>query len=902
MAKFEDELIVQQGPQAYEEPCPTAQETQLMQNMIDSFDKLKESVDRQSIAAGMNNATMAQFAESLLQDYSSAEAATAQTRDAENLKEGLSNVLVDHLEKESGILSQYLDKLLVGGSLYLGGAARSGIKTAAGFLPSYHAGGIAHAAAHAWEIESKEGQQVIGMFTGKIDELIHEFEGSLKSVETITSALTALTGFLTFGGIATGIMAAFDIMHKSHKFKVDLLKKAPGAAEHIYESMTGYRNGMNLIPIDAMKQEIKDNLIDADPEELLGAALFPQLARDETVSATSIRNSAWTAGVLKNRGVDPNLTKSLSASMIENLGMSSDEISYGMLSLGNTAAKSGLDISAYMQKIVGMTVQFKSMGVTVAGIDKLYQDFANTTLPNGTRLAFDAAMEAAKMYLEMRTSISDTMASYVALSQGHGLHGGNSEGFGGSSTSLAALASNPLTAALAGRMMKTSVMPGANEAIAGFYNSQVDHIMDDLDLHGLGKREQTDLRYLLTAQVMGLSDKYMMGGSQGEATQALVQKVANRDFKRETTSLMDEFRQLTQDPMEKVRKKVEKEFPALMTEQNEELVAMSNLFKDFELISNEIKMVLADVMLPLVQHISAGMGALGTFFKAGGFNDPIHAYEEASHAYEHILHYFKEDEKFYGAVSGNEGARAKMLGAIGEIKDRAFPDYDHPYKASVSKSGYIKNSKGSDTRHLHSNKDYKFGNKIWFSTKDKLTDDQVSFLQMLSERIKDDKILKRVQVSSATAHKGHSDGRGGEHKHGNAFDFGWAGMSAKERARLAEILAEMNETQSIGSTYKQGKYGKFRQLPNHTDHYHVVIKSGFSKIKDDLHAKKDVSWKITDPSVMSKRNPLTFDPVKDYGVDFTGGKAVAQSVSKVTVTQNGKVVAQKEIKGVAVAH
>lgn len=81
--------------------------------------------------------------------------------------------------------------------------------------------------------------------------------------------------------------------------------------------------------------------------------------------------------------------------------------------------------------------------------------------------------------------------------------------------------------------------------------------------------------------------------------------------------------------------------------------------------------------------------------------------------------------------------------------------------------------------------------------------------------------IKTIQINSGFADRGHSDGKGGEHKHGNAIDIQWRGVSQDQRNRMLRMFQENDMFQSYGLTGSKGK--KARNLPGHTDHVHVIL-------------------------------------------------------------------------------
>lgn len=115
--------------------------------------------------------------------------------------------------------------------------------------------------------------------------------------------------------------------------------------------------------------------------------------------------------------------------------------------------------------------------------------------------------------------------------------------------------------------------------------------------------------------------------------------------------------------------------------------------------------------------------------------------------------------------------------------------------------------------------------------KDAYSPEQQQFLNQLNTNL--DGTGLKVRITAATTDKGHSDGQGGEHKTGLGLDIGFANLSDAQQKQLGGILAKMDTVDTVGTTQHEkaideaaGDPTKGRYLKAHSDHFHVMLKSG----------------------------------------------------------------------------
>lgn len=110
--------------------------------------------------------------------------------------------------------------------------------------------------------------------------------------------------------------------------------------------------------------------------------------------------------------------------------------------------------------------------------------------------------------------------------------------------------------------------------------------------------------------------------------------------------------------------------------------------------------------------------------------------------------------------------------------------------------------------------------KLYFSTKDRFTAAQLRYLADVDKALADAGVKFKAQVSAGFTMQGHSNGKGGEHAGGNAFDFGLSNLRGRgQQKQLFDILSGIAGTQDVGTSVFSG--GKARQLGGHSDHFHV---------------------------------------------------------------------------------
>lgn len=552
---------------------------------------------------------------------------------------------------------------------------------------------------------NKTGQMAAGMLGGENPMAEAALTGFFTNIGRLgtglaTAGLAAEGLAASFAGLAGaavvlvgifGIFEAFKAFNENIDFERNLLKTNPAGFDSIRGSVA------DVGTLRQAKSEMRMNLAyghtDSDMDRYLGAAMG---LRSKDASFREIQNMGYTMGLLEDLGVSTDTSKKVGLGMSKELGLNLGQTEYAMLSLATTAKNNAYDIGAYMERITDLTKKFRYLGMTVLDIDKVFSTFANTTMVDGQKLGYEGAMQATELQLSMRQRLSMGQAAYIAMTTGSGLMTRDSMGFHGGSNLGQLARSGPAGSMLAAAYMRGGNVPGAYTAASGFYNDMVDRMMSGGAYSNLSGGQRQDMRYLLTAQAMGMSDQYIGGD---KAVIALVQKVANRKPMTDA-EFGKRIKELAPKPIDQLIKDFSAEFRELTEEGHQILRKYNEFFRPWTEIWEKIRDLLASVFLPLVENIMLWTATIGEFIlgigKYGASPGGIsHAGRDAIGKYNEMAEFMRDIHK-EGALQGYDKIRQDTGRAISNSFGGVVKNAKSRFDAFI---GPLLNSEGGLANH-----------------------------------------------------------------------------------------------------------------------------------------------------------------------------------------------------------
>lgn len=475
-------------------------------------------------------------------------------------------------------------------------------------LFSSYSGGLGGVAAEALHVKDSQGKQLISNVAVGALGAAESLGALIPSLAGLSGSVAAFIGSLAAATVALGAFSAFSSLKDQEKFNAGLLKGAPLAADHLFEtqgtSLNQKRLDLNSVLAGDRSKEELDKLYQAAFETRPGGATnFQQMD-----------NLAATFGMLEDRGLSVDRSKSFATTMRSELNMSYGQTIASMMELSTTAITHRYDIGTYMEKIVQLTKSVKNQGLTISDVNRVVQSWAGTTLANGMVLTPDDAMSAAQMQLNMRRSLSEGEAAYVIMNNPD-LKAKSGEGLYGSSRSLGDLANlGPLGLKQAALQLRIGNVSGGQGAVSRYHNEMVDRLMAAIgaDSSGLNQNEMKNLRYTMMASELGVDEKY---GIDAGVT-AFVQKLANKELLSE-----DEFKkqmyEVTAKPIDKLYDELKNRYPTLLNKMYEHQKDHKNMLLSWQQIWVDIQNMLGSAFLPMVEVIASGVSSLGTYVMTG---------------------------------------------------------------------------------------------------------------------------------------------------------------------------------------------------------------------------------------------------------------------------------------------
>lgn len=600
MAKDDDSGIIQ--PQTGPDCSPGAfdQDRQQINQLMQAMEDLRRAMmDGTATTERLHQDSLAGRLpeQQVNQPASNAEDAIARTRDVENIRQAAK----DQKDVIDRILEQVKD-LHLAGTKFLDERV-SKAATAMEHMSQQFSNRAAQSAQAAFGGNDPMSGMVINTFvhgltdaTSGLAKLGLGAEGLLASFAGLSAAAVGLVAIF-------GLFEAFNKYNESRDFDIRMARLSPMAFDSIRGSVPE--------TLQAARTEMLMNLApgrsDKDADRLFDAAAGLRLGPGTTFR--EVQNLGWMFGMLEDNGVDVGTSKKVAGGMIKGLGMSIGQAETGMMKLASTAKTNMLDIGDYMDKITEMTKRFRHLGVTVLDVDKVFTGFADGRMANGEKLGYEGAMQATELQMQMRQRLTMGQAAYVAMTTGANLNVGSSLGFHGGGR-LGDLANKgPAGAMLAAAYMRGGNVPGAYQATSDFYGNMVDQIMAGGQFSGLSANEQHDMRYMMTAQAMGMSDQYMSGD---KGTIGLVQKVADRK------PMTDEefgrrMKEITPKPIDQLVKELGTDFKDMMGETHSILRRYNEFFRPWTELWEKIKDLLAAVFMPMMEKMLLWTSTIGKF-------------------------------------------------------------------------------------------------------------------------------------------------------------------------------------------------------------------------------------------------------------------------------------------------
>ena len=631
----------------------------------EKFQQLVESVDDvQKALAGLNAnsaAGMAQQADELLRQMratpEAARQAAEDTRDVENYIRSLGDKLGQNRDQFLQALEGKLQHLTTLGGQRLDDAAGTLTGHINKAANPYSSGlsGLAQDTFH-----SAGATMMISNFSGALMNSVKSLTQFVGSSLGISTAFTGLATAAAGAVVAFGIFESLSALRGQEDYEMAILAGSPGSAGSLLESQGEVGSVMT------MRNDLQRNLLsvrsDQDADRLMKTAFKLRPRPDQNVSMQDMEGMAYTFGALEDHGVSADTSLKTSMGMTKELRMSFGQARAGMMQLANTAVSNGYDISQYMDRAVTLTKSLKGYGTTLFQVDKVFQNWSNSMLGSGGKMTFEGAMQATEMQMNLRRSLTEGEAAYIAMTSGSGLHAETSDVFHGSSSSLGQLAQQgPAGMKLASAYMRMGNTPGASDATIAYHRNRVNQQMGMQDTKGLSGDDKNNLKYYFMANELGVGDKFGMPGQEGVSQ--FVRKMADGAVLTEK-EYKTGMQEIVANPIDAMATSLSDKYPAIYNKMYNELVGHNRSMSSLRDVWSDIKRLLISAFLPGLEVSASATVALGTYFQTQDAS-------AAGAAYDKSMGYYKDlNTRAFGEFfEGDQGGFARALGLYGEEGD-----------------------------------------------------------------------------------------------------------------------------------------------------------------------------------------------------------------------------------------
>lgn len=678
--------------------------------------------------------------------------------------------------------------------------------------------------------------------------------GLSTSLVTLTTSVVAVSAIL-------GVLNATDVLNKRNDYQKSILQYAPG-------SYSSFSDGSGLTPA-RFYEEAKKSLIisrsEDDVKGLLNSVLSSRPNKDTTQG--ELQNISYIFGYLQDMGLSPGKSSSTLMNMQNVLNMTTEASVGQLVNIANTAKVHSLDLNTYVEKITQATIALRGLGVTVETMNDRFEGYMNKVMPNGEKLNMDEAIKATSIEMGLGKNASIGEAIYAARTTGANLKVGSSLGIHGTGDmTLGEMAGQGgMGAYMAGLYLKSS-SPLAFAAIGQRNLKDIQKLFPQLN----GNEDAQKVMLSSMMQRKGL----ISGDISDPAVSAVLDKIIknqNESPEKIASSLGKEVEKLIPKPLDKVIEELGNVFGEEFKKGRDGLLKEYNRMLGWQNLWEDINNMLGATFLPLVLRFTAELSAIGeglTKLGTEGFSGASKAYNESKKYWgeqykdllsspdiqeylkkspfsEMMLNFSGFDENKNQAITEfQNNSIFNLFSDIGHMGFNALTNPLHTQSMALSLkgleghgSGYTKEGETFSTS-LIKNKLH----NLRLLTKDKATLAQSAFLELL------DKTGVPFSITALSSQHGHSDGRGGEHKHGNAIDISISELTKNQRIALDNALSSNPYVDKVGFTQGDGRgdhisFNKARHLPGHKDHYHVTLKPGASnlvkkQIADQLNSHK----------------------------------------------------------------
>lgn len=436
------------------------------------------------------------------------------------------------------------------------------------------------------------------------DQLAHTggFLGQISGLlPIISTALTTLSG-VAFIGAILAIKDSADTIKNSVEFQRAFLRTQPsGNYNRLTELGNPYQDTSNFY--NTLRPALPG---DVDLKNLIASAMA-SAPRGGFTSGSQLQTTAYSYGLLAEQGLDPRRAAGLSQNMNQNLLMGVNQSNFGLFSLATTAKQHSLDIGDYSSKVIEMTKNLRTFGLTILSVDKEFRSFREAGYSNGIGITSSAAMDAARQGLELQRNLSIGQSAYLALTEasnltslGSGIAGGPRGSGGMSLGDMARM--GPSGAYLAANLLRTTNVPGASTAIQDQVLRISEMQMGMMNFSGMSSDAQQSAKRFVVGDTLNKLGIAKGEYGKDEGFTALVDKFASGEIGKMTSSAFKQtLKELTPKTLPELFADLQTNFKTLLNPTFDEIKNITSVFDNVKDIINNIRSTLIGVILPILE-------------------------------------------------------------------------------------------------------------------------------------------------------------------------------------------------------------------------------------------------------------------------------------------------------------